>query len=96
MASPYKEKESSQNSLFEEKDIKKGWENEWQDMPEFHQKKVEPHATIIVRFRNEEDLQKFATLTDQNLNNKSKSMWYPKLEIQDLHSTRYIDKKNET
>tara|TARA_B100001013_G_C24557201_1_gene421056 strand:- start:129 stop:467 length:339 start_codon:yes stop_codon:yes gene_type:complete len=111
MSLPYKEKESNQITLFGRNNIKKSWENEWQDMPEFHQKKVEAHATIVIRFRNEEDLQKFAKLVEQtHLNINSKSMWFPELERKDLYKRgelnydngktflsrdRYVDKKND-
>ena len=56
------------------------WKKEWVDMPEFVQEKQEPHAKIIVRFRNEEDLQKFAEAIGQPLTNKTKSIWFPALE----------------
>jgi hypothetical protein len=95
MSKDYKKKESNQNSLFTDSEIKKDWEEHWQGMPEFVQNKLEPHATIIVRFRSEEDLQDFAKLVKQDLNNKTKSIWYPKLQIQNLYNTRYVDKKDD-
>ena len=36
------------------------WKEEWQDMPECVQDKKEPYSKLIVRFKNEEDLQEFA------------------------------------
>lgn len=54
--------------------------NHWIGMPEFEQDSQKPHAMLNIRFRNEEDLQEFATLIGQKLNQKSKSIWYPKLE----------------
>lgn len=80
-----------QESLFEEQDISKDWEKEWQDMPEYKQDRKQAYANINVRFRNEEDLQKFAKIVDQNLNQKTQAIWYPKLEIQNLKSKRYVD-----
>ena len=93
MSKDYKEKETKQNSLFDSSVIKTDWQKEWTGMPEFVQNKLVPHANIIVRIRNEEDLQKFAKLIDQDLNNKTKSIWFPKLQIQNLFNTRYVDKK---
>lgn len=55
------------------------WEEEWVGMPEFVQKKKDCYAKIIVRFDNEQDLQKFASIVEQNLSKKTKSIWYPKL-----------------
>ena len=50
---------------------------DWNGMPEFIQEKQEPYAKIIIRFRNEGDLQEFAKLTGQKLTKKTKSMWHP-------------------
>ncbi len=46
-------------------------------MPEFVQDKQKPHAQIVFRFENEEDLQEFAKLIGQKLTNKTKSSWHP-------------------
>lgn len=63
-------------NLFGEEE-KKEWEEHWQDMPEFVQKKKEPFSKIIVRFETEEDLQSFAKLIGQKLTPKTKSIWHP-------------------
>jgi hypothetical protein len=63
------------------------WETHWVDMPEFDQPTKEDFAKIIVRFRNDEDLQEFAKMVDQKLTTKSKSIWYPKLK-KDVKSLR--------
>jgi hypothetical protein len=65
--------------------------SEWENMPEYLSDVVEPHAKVIVRFRNEADLQAFAKLTGQPLNVKSTSMWYPPL-VRGLNSNkRYVE-----
>ena len=43
------------------------WKREWQDMPEFEQKSVEPYYTVIVRFSCEKDLRDFSGLVQQEL-----------------------------
>ena len=50
--------------------------DEWKNMPEFVQEKKN-EIRIVVRFRNEEDLNTFAKLIDQKLTLKTKSIWYP-------------------
>ena len=90
MASPYKEKESNQNSLFEEKDIKKGWENEWQDMPEFEMEDLSSFRKIVVHFRNQEDIDKFAELIGQKIT-KAPSLWYPEWKKRRYADKRYVD-----
>ena len=64
---------------------------EWKDMPEFEQDKQRPFAQIVVRFSSPEDLEEFAFLIGQELTNKTKSIWHPKLAKTDLQSMQYID-----
>lgn len=63
-------------TLFGEESVKPEFD-EWVDMPEFVQPKKEAYKTLIIRFNNEEDYQEFATLIDQKLTNKTKSIWHP-------------------
>ena len=51
--------DKKQNSLFEE--LKEDWQEHWEGMPEFVQQEQDCYAKIIIRFRNEDDLQDFAT-----------------------------------
>ena len=68
------------------------WKEEWQDMPEFIQNKVEPYAKIIVRVNSEEELQEFAKLINQKLTNKTKSIWHPELDRgASRRGKRYVD-----
>jgi hypothetical protein len=53
------------------------WQNEWVEMPEFVQNKVDPYAKIIIRFETENDLQDFAKIIGQKLTKKTKSIWHP-------------------
>lgn len=61
--------------------------DEWQHMPEFHQEKQEPFGEVIVRFRTEDDFDRFAILVNQRMSEKTKSIWYPK--ITDLPPSRF-------
>lgn len=67
------------------------WTEHYVGMPEFDQKDNPPHRKIFLNFRNEEDYQKFAKLVEQNLTDKTKSIWYPKLEIDDNMLKRWIE-----
>ena len=80
-----------QDFLFQGDEMEKDWEKEWIGMPEFVQEKKEEYSKVIVRFRNEEDLQQFAKLMEQNVNVKTQSIWFPKLTFQDHFSKRYVD-----
>ena len=53
--------DKKQNSLFEE--LKEDWQEHWEGMPEFVQQEQDCYAKIIIRFRNEDDLQDFAKKT---------------------------------
>jgi len=74
---------SDEPKLFEQ-------ESEWQGMPEFIQGKQREYAKIIVRFRNQEDLNDFARLIGQTLNAKSQCTWHPKLLPKKV-ITKYVD-----
>jgi len=65
------------NSLFDDDDDQST--SEWTDMPEFVQPKQEEFAKVIVRFRNEEDLNEFQKLIGQIVTTRTKSIWHPKL-----------------
>jgi hypothetical protein len=55
-------------------------EEHWVDMPEFVQEKNTEYKKLIIRFDNEKDYQEFADLIGQKLTDKTKSIWYPKLD----------------
>ena len=73
-------------------DDRKLWEKEWQNMPEFISKNRKDYAKIIVRFRNKKDLKKFSRLISQNLNETTKSIYFPALISFQRSKYRYISK----
>lgn len=79
----------------EEKELLKGdehdWKEHWVGMPEFEQEDNPPHMKINVSFRNQEDYEEFAKLIDQNLTEKTKSIWYPKLDKDENTLKRWIE-----
>jgi hypothetical protein len=50
---------------------------EWVGMPEFKSQDQTSHRKIIVHFRNDEDVEKFAELMGQKITRKQPSLWYP-------------------
>jgi len=64
---------------------------EWQDMPEFFQEDLTPYRVLNVRFRNEEDVQKFAELMGQKITPKLKTIWFPYAEPRVVAHLRYVD-----
>ena len=69
------------------------WKKYWKGMPEFVQETNAPYMKIYVSFRNEEDYKAFAELVDQNLSNKTKSIWYPKLDRDANFMKRWIEEE---
>ena len=67
------------------------WDDEWTDMPEFVMEDQSPKRKIVVSFRNEEDVQKFAELVDQKITPKQKSLWYPFMPKRTYADKRYVD-----
>jgi hypothetical protein len=60
-----------------ENNTKKIQDQEWFDMPEFVQEKLEPYAKIIIRVDNKDDLEDLAKRLNQPLTQKTKSAWHP-------------------
>lgn len=86
---PYAPKNKVQVPLFEE--LEHPILDEWEDMPEFFQDHQEAFSTLIIRFRNKNDLDEFSKLIGQTLTPKSKSTWFPAL-VRGLNSKkRYVD-----
>jgi hypothetical protein len=75
----------------EEKTDEKEWKKHWVGMPDFDQDDNPPYKKLYLNFRNEEDYQAFAKLIDQNLTEKTKSIWYPKLNREENSLLRWIE-----
>lgn len=80
--------EQKEPTLFE---VPSEWQKEWQDMPEFVQGKLTEYAKIIIRFRNQKDLDEFCAAIGQKLNRHSQCTWYPELPSKPPKKFRYVD-----
>ena len=70
----------------------KKWEAHWVDMPEFTCIKADTEYYVV--FHVELDhIDEMATILDQNLTAKTKSIWFPKLQIGLNSRKRYVDEK---
>jgi len=70
----------------------KEWQEHWTGMPEFVQGKQREYAKIIVRFRNQKDLEEFASMIGQKLNKHSQCTWHPELHIDKTRIKKYVSK----
>jgi hypothetical protein len=68
----------------------KEWMLHWKGMPSFIQLKDEPYKSVYVKIKTEEDLKAFGELTEYNITNKTKFMWYPKTEKSNNLIRRWI------
>lgn len=67
------------NTLFDNQENE--WQKEWKDMPEFIQNLPNrEYKKLIIRFKNEEDLNDFSKLINQKITFKTKSIWFPEIE----------------
>tara|TARA_R100001163_G_scaffold62444_1_gene53240 strand:- start:1433 stop:2026 length:594 start_codon:yes stop_codon:yes gene_type:complete len=55
-------------------------QDEWEGMPEFENEDLTPHRQIIISFKNDDDINNFSKLIKQNITDKTKSLWFPKVE----------------
>lgn len=85
----------SQQNLFGEEGIPEDWKEEWQDMPEFIQKDIQPFRSLKVHFEKEEDVKKFAELVGQKITSDTKSLWYPELTHTSFMDKRYYQMNKE-
>ncbi len=89
------ETKTKQPTLFDlgavEEEVSEEWREEWKDMPEFVQDKQTPYAMIIMRFRNQEDLDEFGRLIGQRVTPRTKSLWHPQLPRGLTRYKRYKD-----
>lgn len=67
-------------------------DDEWDGMPEFINEKKEEYRKVLIRFENEEAVQDFSKKINQQITPKTKSLWHPKKEKDDL--MRWIDDSN--
>lgn len=65
-------------------DTKGSPEDEWNGMPEFDQKDLKPVKTIYVHFSDLKDIQTFSELLNQPMTEKTKFVWFPVREKENL------------
>lgn len=84
---------SGDNTLFD-------WEddddprNEWRGMPEFNQPDNGAMRQIIVSFDTQEAVDRFAELLGVQLTSKTKSIWWPPRERNNVVDLFWVDKSS--
>lgn len=66
-------------------------ESEWRGMPEYNQPFNGAYRQLIVSFDDEEGVRKFAKLVNQNITDKTKSIWFPQRERNNVVDLFWVD-----
>jgi hypothetical protein len=66
---------------------------EWKGLPEFEHTDLTPHRQILISFQNEKDVQTFAVLLEQNITEKTKSLWFPEVKRRNLSDLSYEEQQ---
>jgi len=77
---------SASNGIIEGVD----YEKEWQGMPEFEMM-TDKYRSLIVHFTNADDLKDFCSLVNQDVTDKTKFIWYPAKEKNDLKNLEFTN-----
>lgn len=72
-------------------EVEPEWRKHWRGMPEFVQDDLRPKRSIIVHFRGDDDVVRFAELLGQTISPRQKSLWYPPVEIRVASDRKYVD-----
>lgn len=64
---------------------------EWKGMPEFENEDVTGYQPVHVHFKCKEDRDAFAALIGQKFTDKTRSIWYPEMEIGRARDKVYAD-----
>jgi len=71
--------------------LENDWQKEWKDMPEFLQEDLTSYRKIVIHFRNDADIKKFAELIGQKITPKQPSLWYPEMLPRRYAHLRYVN-----
>ena len=73
------DKRTAQNLLFDI-DEHLAWKEHWVGMPEYVSNDITPYKTLMVHFKSPEDYRTFENLVEQTLTDRTKFIWYPKVD----------------
>ena len=68
--------------------------SEWRGMPEFNQPDNGAVRQIIVSFSDQAGIEEFAKLVGQNITKKTKSIWFPNREKNNVVDLFYVNEDN--
>lgn len=84
-------KKSIDTSVFEFDDDTP--ETEWRGMPEYNQPFNGAHRQLIINFDSDEGVKEFSKLVSQQITDKTKSIWYPPRERNNVVDLFWFENK---
>lgn len=68
-------------------------DTEWRGMPDYQQEDAGPYRQITISFADQEAVDRFASVIGQHLTDRTKSIWYPERERNNLADLIWIEDK---
>ena len=65
------------------------YKEEWKDMPEYAQEDLTAWKSVLIHFKNKEDMQAFAILIKQTVTQSTKYIWFPKSKNEGMMDKRW-------
>ena len=101
---PAKYKDDSEGSVLEGVEIsleesaieEAKWKSHWKGMPEYVKEHNHAFSTVTMKFRTKEHYDDFSKRIGQDLSDKTKSIWHPKLNITKNMLLRWIQPNGRT
>jgi len=69
----------------------KYWQSQWKGMPEYDQDWNLTFRTVTMKFRNKKDYDDFSQKIGQDITDKTKSIWHPKLDVTKNLKLRWVE-----
>ena len=90
------EEQELETIIFQENHDTREWldhEEHWQDMPSFEHSDQSPFRSLTVNFVNKEAVDTFFQLIKQDYTDKTKYIWFPKIEKNVIKDKEYASEK---
>lgn len=90
------EEQELETIIFQENHDSKEWldhEEHWQDMPSFEHTNIDAFRSLTVHFGNKEDVDTFFQLIKQDYTDKTKYVWFPKIQKNVVKDKQYASEE---
>ena len=81
-------------SFLDDAEWRKSWQQKWKGMPAYEMSDKTAYKQVLVSFRNIKDFEDFERLIGQKMTRKTKSIWFPKSEIDHVMEHAWVDESD--